>query len=64
MVVSDLLLTAEATASTLALTSELALTLDAWNGPGILIIAGNLFDLTGNGAHARRDPAAIGPIPS
>ena len=47
MVVSDLLLTPHATPSTLALTAELARALDTWDGPGILIIAGNLFDLTG-----------------
>ena len=47
MVVSDLLLTPSATGSTLALTAELARALDTWDGPGILIIAGNLFDLTG-----------------
>ena len=46
MVVSDLLLTPGATPSTLALTGELAQALDTWDGPGILIIAGNLFDLT------------------
>ena len=53
MVVSDLLLTPDATTSTLALTSELAQALDTWDGPGILIIAGNLFDLTGE-----EDPVA------
>ncbi|HEY5108821.1 MAG TPA: phosphatidylglycerol lysyltransferase domain-containing protein [Acidimicrobiales bacterium] len=47
MVVSDLLLTPRATSSTLALTAELAKALDTWDGPGVLIIAGNLFDLTG-----------------
>jgi lysylphosphatidylglycerol synthetase-like protein (DUF2156 family) len=47
MVVSDLLLTPDATSSTLALTAELARALDTWDGPGILVIAGNLFDLTG-----------------
>ena len=47
MVVSDLLLTPDATTSTLAVTGELARALDTWDGPGILIIAGNLFDLTG-----------------
>ena len=45
MVVSDLLLTPEATPSSKALTIELARALDAWDGPGILIVAGNLFDL-------------------
>lgn len=48
MVVSDLLLTPEATRSTTAVTTELARALDTWDGPGILIIAGNLFDLTGS----------------
>jgi lysylphosphatidylglycerol synthetase-like protein (DUF2156 family) len=47
MVVSDLLLTPEATSSTLATTAELARALDSWDGPGILVIAGNLFDLSG-----------------
>jgi len=47
MVVSDLLLTPEATASTVAVTTELARALDTWDGPGVLVIAGNLFDLTG-----------------
>ncbi len=46
MVVSDLLLTPEATPSTRAITGELARALETWDGPGILIVAGNLFDLT------------------
>ncbi len=50
MVVSDLLLTPDATPSTTATTAELARALDTWDGPGILIIAGNLFDLTGAGS--------------
>ena len=50
MVVSDLLLTPEATASTTATTVELARALDTWDGPGILIIAGNLFDLSTTGS--------------
>ncbi len=48
MVVSDLLLTADATASSRAITGELARALDTWDGPGILIVAGNLFDLIGS----------------
>ena len=48
MVVSDLLLTPRATASTSAVTTQLARALDTWDGPGILVIAGNLFDLTGS----------------
>ncbi len=47
MVVSDLLLTPTATPSSSALAAELARALDTWDGPGILVIAGNLFDLTG-----------------
>lgn len=47
MVVSDLLLTPDATPSTLAVTGELAQALDTWDGPGVLVIAGNLFDLAG-----------------
>jgi lysylphosphatidylglycerol synthetase-like protein (DUF2156 family) len=46
MVVSDLLLTPEATPSTTATTAELARALDTWDGPGVLVIAGNLFDFT------------------
>jgi lysylphosphatidylglycerol synthetase-like protein (DUF2156 family) len=61
MVVSDLLLTPEATPSSKILTVELARALDAWDGPGLLIIAGNLFDLTGTdspSADAQRSMAA------
>src|SRR5665647_93428 len=61
MVVSDLLLTPEATPSSKTLTVELARALDAWDGPGLLIIAGNLFDLTGTdspSADAERSMAA------
>jgi lysylphosphatidylglycerol synthetase-like protein (DUF2156 family) len=47
MVVSDLLLTPEATPTTTAATAELARALDTWDGPGVLVIAGNLFDFTG-----------------
>ena len=54
MVVSDLLLTPDATPSSLAVTAELARALDTWDGPGVLIIAGNLFDLTG--VHVRSAP--------
>ncbi len=46
VVVSDLLLTPEPTPTTLAVTAELARALDTWDGAGMLIIAGNLFDLT------------------
>ncbi len=48
MVVSDLLLTPEATPTSSAVSAELARALDTWDGPGMLIIAGNLFDLSGS----------------
>ena len=48
MVVSDLLLTPEATPTSSAVSAEVARALDTWDGPGILIIAGNLFDLSGS----------------
>lgn len=47
MVMSDLLLTGEATPSSRAITGQLARALDTWDGPGVLVVAGNLFDLTG-----------------
>jgi len=50
MVVSDLLLTPTATPSSTAISTELARALAAWEGPGILIIAGNLFDLADSDA--------------
>ncbi len=50
MVVSDLLLTPSATPSSVAVTTELARALDSWDGPGMLIVAGNLFDLTESGS--------------
>ena len=56
MVVSDLLLTAQATPSTSAVSAELARALDTWDGPGLLIIAGNLFDLTDAASPAEPSP--------
>ena len=48
MVVSDLLLTPDGHAVDAGRSPrELARALDTWDGPGILVIAGNLFDLTG-----------------
>ena len=45
MVVGDLLLEADATPSSLALAADVALTLDQWQGPGLVIVCGNLFNL-------------------
>ena len=43
MVVGDLLLAPEPTPSSLALASDLAGTLHRWQGPGTVIVCGNLF---------------------
>lgn len=43
MVVGDLLLSTEATASSRALATDVALTLNTWDGPGVVIVCGNLF---------------------
>jgi len=43
MVVGDLLLRPEATPSSRALAADVALTLERWEGPGLVIVCGNLF---------------------
>lgn len=63
MVVSDLLLTPTATATTTAVTGELARALDTWDGPGVLIVAGNLFDFTGEEEPGRRAADALAAHP-
>jgi len=47
LVVSDLLLRPGPAAPALAATRHLATVLDAWDGPGAVVVAGNLFDLSG-----------------
>lgn len=64
MVVSDLLLTPEATPSSLAVSNELARALDTWDGPGILIIAGNLFDLTGSASALTESQQSLAAHPA
>jgi lysylphosphatidylglycerol synthetase-like protein (DUF2156 family) len=44
VVLSDLLLGPEATPASRALTADVARTLAEWQGPGVVIVAGNLFD--------------------
>lgn len=63
MVVSDLLLTGEPTASSRAITGELARALDTWDGPGILVVAGNLFDLSACGAPMAEAERALAAHP-
>ena len=62
LVVGDLRLGPTPTPSSAAAADELARTLDAWGGPGALVLAGNSFELLGGanaeptkclGAHAR-----------
>jgi lysylphosphatidylglycerol synthetase-like protein (DUF2156 family)/UDP-2,3-diacylglucosamine pyrophosphatase LpxH len=52
LVVADLLLEREPTAASSSAVGELAKAIDAWTGPGVLVVSGNLFDLLGS----TRDP--------
>ncbi len=47
LIVANLGLKPEATPATTGASSGLARALDTWEGPGLVVIAGNLFDLTG-----------------
>src|SRR5690348_8697476 len=46
LVVRDLHLTSRPTACSLAVAAELAAALDAWVGPGLLVLNGRTYDLT------------------
>jgi lysylphosphatidylglycerol synthetase-like protein (DUF2156 family) len=48
-VFSDLLLTAQPTTTSQVAAAEVALALDAWEGPGVVVFAGGLFDLVTEG---------------
>src|SRR5205085_203335 len=48
--VSDLVLEKDATAASSSATTELATAIDAWDGPGVLVLAGNLFELVASPA--------------
>ena len=50
LVVSDLVLEKDATAASSSATTELATAIDAWDGPGVLVFAGNLFELVASPA--------------
>ena len=50
LVASDLLLTATPSPASLSATGELCRALDAWDGAGVVVVAGNLFDLTTPGS--------------
>ncbi|MHB1911516.1 MAG: hypothetical protein ACYCTI_05615, partial [Acidimicrobiales bacterium] len=49
LVVSDLLLRPHPSPAALGATRHLATVLDAWDGPGAVVVAGNLLDLSGPG---------------
>ncbi|MGP8059601.1 MAG: bifunctional lysylphosphatidylglycerol flippase/synthetase MprF [Acidimicrobiales bacterium] len=66
MVVGDLLLRPEATPSSRALAADVALTLDRWEGPGLVIVCGNLFAVPcgGDGLDAPQVRTALTAHPS
>ncbi|HEX6476276.1 MAG TPA: hypothetical protein VF005_03315, partial [Acidimicrobiales bacterium] len=65
LVASDLLLGSPATPASASATTDLARAIEAWSGPGALIVAGNLFELLVAEPHdAVPDPmAALGAHP-
>jgi lysylphosphatidylglycerol synthetase-like protein (DUF2156 family) len=59
LVVSDLLLGPSATPASASATTDLARAIEAWSGPGALIVAGNLFELlVADAPDASPDPRA------
>ncbi|HEY1636209.1 MAG TPA: phosphatidylglycerol lysyltransferase domain-containing protein [Acidimicrobiales bacterium] len=65
LVASDLLLGSSATPASASATTDLARAVEAWSGPGALIVAGNLFELlVAEPSDAAPDPrAALGAHP-
>ncbi|HEX9531035.1 MAG TPA: hypothetical protein VF954_07845, partial [Acidimicrobiales bacterium] len=64
MVVSDLRLGRDATPASAAAVAGLAQAIDAWDGPGVLVFAGGLFDLlTGGPLHPGAAAAALAAHP-
>lgn len=53
LVLGDLLLEREPTTASSSAAAELVKVIEAWTGPGVVVVAGNLFDLLG----LTRDPA-------
>src|SRR5580698_5093884 len=48
MILGDLLLPVQPSATSSALSEEVASTLDRWQGPGTLIVCGSLFEVNGD----------------
>ncbi len=63
LVVANLGLTPEATPATTWAATGLARTLDTWEGPGLVVIAGNLLDVTGEPDAASAAVAALDAHP-
>ncbi|MGD0378604.1 MAG: phosphatidylglycerol lysyltransferase domain-containing protein [Acidimicrobiales bacterium] len=63
LIVANLGLKPEATAATTGASSGLARALDTWEGPGIVVVAGNLFDLTGESDAGAAASAALAAHP-
>ena len=63
LVVANLGLTAEASAATTWASSGVARALDTWDGPGLVVVAGNLFDLSGEPDPASAASAALAAHP-
>jgi len=59
MVVGDLLLPTVATPSSTALADDVALSLDRWDGPGTVVVCGNLFAAVCGAATPRSDGARV-----
>ena len=63
VIVANLLLTDAATVPSTWASTGFARALDAWEGPGVVVVAGNLFDLRGAGDPGARARAALAAHP-
>src|SRR5580658_2886597 len=63
LVVANLGLKREATPATTWASSGLARVLDGWDGPGLVVVAGNLLDLTGESDTSSAASAALAAHP-
>ncbi|HUO48312.1 MAG TPA: phosphatidylglycerol lysyltransferase domain-containing protein [Acidimicrobiales bacterium] len=63
VIVSNLRLRPDATVTSTWATTGFARALDSWEGPGVVVVAGNLFDLSGRDDPAAAAAAALGAHP-